>query len=216
MNATAPVVRLPDLRQTAKGPGGDASAIIVHRLVCVRRSKRIGIAWRSRRNGRVLRPGGNDGRILEQAGRIVLRRERRTCRERGGEREDRTSYGLRASSAPEEVVDRNRAVFCRWQGAPVPHGRASRSRCGPFDFRVVTLAALGRKSRVSISLERGKINEHHCPSDFDWQPCLRKATAPAQLLLQTKRTGRSALLVLGGRCKELCSLYKLSTNPASV
>ena len=89
-NVIAVGVRLPDFRQTAKGPGGDASAIIVH-TDCARRSKRNGVVWRSRRNGRVWRSRGNDGRILEQAGRVVLRGERRACRQRGGERENAAS-----------------------------------------------------------------------------------------------------------------------------
>ena len=158
MNVIALVVRLPDFRQTAKGPGGDASAIIVHRADCVWRSKRNGVVWRFRRNGRVWRSRGNDGRILEQAARIVLRRERRACRQRDGECEDRTFHGLRASNALEQVVNRNRGAFRggngRARSAPLER-RGSRSRCEPFDFRAVARAALGRKWRAAISPERG-------------------------------------------------------------
>src|SRR5208337_11461 len=91
----APGVRLPDFRETAKGPEGDASAIIVRSADRARRLKRNGSLWRTRRSSSVrrsgrngcARSGRNHGRTFEQAGRIVLRPERRTGRQRG-ERDD--------------------------------------------------------------------------------------------------------------------------------
>jgi hypothetical protein len=95
-------VRPPDFRQTAIGPEGDACAIIAQRVVCVRwrrskrngsvrRSKRSGYVWWSIRIGCVWWTRRDDGRIFEQAGRIVLRCERRACRQCGGERENAAS-----------------------------------------------------------------------------------------------------------------------------
>ena len=89
-------MRLPDFRETAKGPKGDARAIIVQRVRCVRRSKWNAGVWRFRRSGCVRWPRRDDGRVLEQAGRIVLHPERRAFRQRGGERENaasKESYG---------------------------------------------------------------------------------------------------------------------------
>jgi hypothetical protein len=122
--------RPPDFRQIAKGPEGDASAIIVQRVDCVqRRSKRNVSVWRSRRIGCVWWPGRDDGRILEQAGRIVLRRERRTCRRRGGEREnavsnERVDPSFRGSPLRGHWRETNRrASFCRRQQAARPCGK---------------------------------------------------------------------------------------------
>src|ERR1700677_2230836 len=62
-------VRALDFRETVEGPGGDAGAIVVQRRVAVRRRACVG--RRALRIGRVVW-SGNDGRMLEQAGRIAV------------------------------------------------------------------------------------------------------------------------------------------------
>jgi hypothetical protein len=84
-------VRPLDLRQTAKSAGGEPIAIIVQRADCVRGSERIASTRRLRRSGCFWPPRTNDRRVFEQAGRIILRSERGTCRERGDERENAAS-----------------------------------------------------------------------------------------------------------------------------
>jgi hypothetical protein len=130
VNRITPGVRLPDFRETAKGPEGDAGAITVPRVDRVRRLKRSGSLrrsrgnsslWRSGRSGCARRPRRNDGRIFEQAGRIALRRERRPGRQRGGERDDRTIHVLCAPNAFQEVGAWNRTFFALGMTTPLPH-----------------------------------------------------------------------------------------------
>ena len=84
-------VRAPDFRETVEGPGGDAGAIVVQRPVSVRRIACVGgprVRRRSLRIGRIVW-SRNDGRMLEQAGRIsVLRRQGGTGRQHGNKHED--------------------------------------------------------------------------------------------------------------------------------
>ena len=76
-------MRALDFRKAVEGVGGDVRAIVVQRRVPVGRIARV---WRGPlRIGRIVR-SRNDGRMLEQTGRIaVLRREHRACRQRDGE-----------------------------------------------------------------------------------------------------------------------------------
>jgi hypothetical protein len=126
-------VRLTDFRRTAKGPQAKASAIIVQRAVSVRRrSKWNGGIWRRRRIGCVWCPRRDDGRILEQDGRVVLRREHGTCHPRGGERENATS---------------NKKVDQPFHGSPLLEQCAE-----PIDARLS--ADVNRRAIVANILER--------------------------------------------------------------
>ena len=82
-------MRALDFRKAVEGVGGDMRAIVVQRRVPVGRTacfRRAACVWRGPlRIGRIVR-SRNDGRMLEQTGRIaVLRREHRACRQRDGE-----------------------------------------------------------------------------------------------------------------------------------
>ena len=189
VNATAPVVRLPDLRQGRKVPEGGAPG---HREWYNRRLISVAEEVQKDRHRLALQGTVASWGPRGTTGRIVLRHERRTCRERGGAKS--TSRGLRASSAPEEVVDRNRAVFGRWAGrARSARGlRTSRSRCGPFDFRVVTLAALGRKSRVSIVPSGVRLTNTTAFPNSTGDPSCGRARLTADFC--SKRKGRGEVL----------------------
>jgi hypothetical protein len=151
----APGVRPSDLVQTAKGPGRDSGAVLVQGgagvrrpwIGGVRRPERIGRARRPGGGGGVGRSGGSGGarrsgrnhrRIFEQAGRIVLGRERRPRRERGAERDDGPVQRSRIPQAFEHIDDRKSDFLGHGDACSAPSRKDvtdSQRRCGPFVAR---------------------------------------------------------------------------------